>query len=458
MLGIRAGKKKEVVRIDADWLLGKSTDQIERDFSWFPPVYLSLFCILVAVWSWPYASKRWLKWEWQQQLAHFSGPQSEDLPILLALNELDPIRIDEMVQQLGSVDGNRRSIAFHLLDQRVQKWNEKNRPTASELTAIIERLISEQIRIPEGIHLRGQLASRLRPLISREIPDAPKLLASLDTMIIQSEPSIPSATPLDSIPIASPAIIAESIPHANSPAAATRFRINDSMSIAADPLDPPSIRQHTNTASTAATETRPILTSMRTLTDHAETKVAPLPNMNYSIPRTVADAELIRTPTVAVELAEDSVRLEQKMIYRTSEPTMINGIDKRPLEQLLPLLTSSQSRIVQQASNELMRRGMTQPQLELTIDLAQGDGEQCLRAMEAIVRDPKLNAIPLLVWMAESGNKDVRRRAIVLLGSMTDPDAMRKLRILQSREPDSAISDQISQVLLASGAAAVSVR
>ncbi|HUP78223.1 MAG TPA: HEAT repeat domain-containing protein [Pirellula sp.] len=457
MLGIRAGKKKEVVRIDADWLLGKSTDQIERDISWFPRVYLSLFCILVAVWSWPHASKRWLKWEWQQQLAHFSGPQSEDLPILLALNELDPIRIDEMVQQLGSVNGNRRSVAFHLLDQRVQKWNEKDRPTASELTAIIERLISEQIRIPEGIQLRGQIASRLRPLISREIPDAPKLLASLDRMIIESEPPIPPATPLDSIPTASP-IIAESIPQVNSPAAATRFRVHDSSSVAADPIDPPSIRQHPNTASIAATETRPILTSMRTLTDHAETKPVPLPNINYSIPRTVADAALIRTPAVTVELAEDSVQQEPKMIYRTLEPTMINGIDKRQLDQLLPLLTSSQSRIVQQASNELMRRGMTQPQLELAIDLAQGDGEQRLRAMEAIVRDPKLNAIPLLVWMAESGNRDVRRRAIVLLGSMTDPDAMRKLRILQSREPDSAISDQISQVLLASGAAANSVR
>ena len=343
MLGIRAGKKKEVVRIDADWLLGESTDQVERDFSWFMRFFVSLICILVAVWSWPYASKKWLKWEWQQQLAHYSGPQSEDLPILLALNELDPTRTDEMVQQL------------------------------------------------------------------------------------------------------------------------TRFRINDSMSVAADPLDPPSIRQLQNTASIAATETRPILTSMRTLTGHAEatapqTKATPLSNMNYSIPRTVSVATLVQTPAVAVEPVEDVVRIEQKVTYRTPEPTKINGIDKRPLEQLLPLLTSSQARIVQQSSNELMRRGMTQPQLELAIDLAQGDAEQRLLAMEAIVRDPELNAIPWLVWMAECGNRDVRRRAIVLLGSMTDPDAMRKLRILQSREPDSAISDQISQVLLASGAVANSVR
>lgn len=41
---------------------------------------------------------------------------------------------------------------------------------------------------------------------------------------------------------------------------------------------------------------------------------------------------------------------------------------------------------------------------------------------------------------------------------MTDPEAMRKLRILQSREPDSTIADQISQVLLASGTASLSFR
>ena len=138
---------------------------------------------------------------------------------------------------------------------------------------------------------------------------------------------------------------------------------------------------------------------------------------------------------------------------------MISGIDKRTLENLMPLLTSSQPRIVKQAFNELVRRGMTPSHLELAIELAQGNVEQRLKAMETIARDPGFHdRITWLVWIAESADRNVRRRAVSLLGSMTDPEAMRKLRILQSREPDSTIADQISQVLLASGTASLSFR
>ena len=177
--------------------------------------------------------------------------------------------------------------------------------------------------------------------------------------------------------------------------------------------------------------------------------------MNLSIPQTVAKAA---TPIAIAELAE--APLSDNQPHRSQELTAISGIEKRTLEQLLPLLTSSQNRIVQQAFNELVRRKMTPAQLDLVVSLAQGDIPQRLQAMETIAKDSSFPyPITWLVWMAaENADRDVRRRAVALLGSMTDSDVRRKLRILYSREPDRAIADQISQVLLASGTATISVR
>ncbi len=131
--------------------------------------------------------------------------------------------------------------------------------------------------------------------------------------------------------------------------------------------------------------------------------------------------------------------------------TTIRGIEKLPNEKLFPLLSSTLPKIVQEASKELVQRGMTTPQLELAIDLAQGNIEQRMMAMDRLVRDQDLDPIPWLIWMAEQSDLNVRRKAVSLLGSVSNPNAIQTLRRLKLREPDSAIVEQISQVLLAFG-------
>ena len=356
------------------------------------------------------------------------------MPILLALHELNPNRTFEMVLELGSADSNKRYIAFHLLERRIQQWGGTIRPTESEMKELIDALNSEHIRLPESILLRGQLAAQIRPLIRKDVPDASKLLESIDAMIIQSEHSSMSETTAKSVPTISKTDgIATVVAAVKTTIKAPQFRINTTI---------------------------PPISNSGTLTDEAATKtVSQLPNLNISIPRTVAKAIIVQTPSMGGEPVEANVPLEDKVNYESQEFTMISGIDKRTLENLMPLLTSSQPRIVKQAFNELVRRGMTPSHLELAIELAQGNVEQRLKAMETIARDPGFHdRITWLVWIAESADRNVRRRAVSLLGSMTDPEAMRKLRILQSREPDSTIADQISQVLLASGTASLSFR
>jgi hypothetical protein len=126
-------------------------------------------------------------------------------------------------------------------------------------------------------------------------------------------------------------------------------------------------------------------------------------------------------------------------------------MEKRPFEEILRLLASAQSKIAVSASDELLRRGMNRSQLEIAVALAQGDAQARSDAMDQLVRDTSFDSVPWVVWMAEQADPKVRRKAIAMLGSMSSPEAMRKLRLLKQRESDSSIADQINQVLLATG-------
>ena len=461
----RKGNKKEVVQIDVDWLLGESPAQSVRTFPRFGSVFFSLVCVLVVVWSWPYASKQWLQWEWQQQLVEASGKQTEEiLPILLALNELNPGDNLTLIRQLADSDPNKRKFSFQTLEKRIQQWGQKTRPTPTQWLAMVEAFQADDVQLPESIMLRGLLAQQMRPMVPSDIPDASKVLASLDAMVELITPRNLSAIVAENMPAQldpAPTVIPP-IVHSTAPNTAN-IRINnsglpesDSSELASN--DPPSlgpIPTSFKLSDTAANQFAKNGTNRQMLNDLSmPLPSSKLPNMNLSIPQTVSKAA---PPTATVELVE--APSSENYSYRSQESNAISGIERLTLEQLLPLLTSAQNRIVHQAFNELVRRGMTPAQLDVAVSLAQGNIEQRLQSMETIAKDSNFpSPITWLVWMAENADRNVRRRAVVLLGSMTDSDARRKLRILQKKEPDSAIADQISQVLLASGTASISVR
>lgn len=468
LMSKRKGHKKEVVRIDVDWLLGESPVQSARTFSRFGTVFFSLLCVSAVVWSWPYVSKQWLQREWQQQLVESNGKQSEDiLPILLALNELNPGDNLTLIRQLADSDPNKRKYSFQILEKRIQQWGQKTRPTPDQWLAMVEAFQADDAQLPESIMLRGLLAQQLRPLVPSDLPDVTKVLASFDAMVDLITPR--NLSTIAATSLASPAkdLAIEDAQVSAAPVVTTassstsKMRISDSGMSELSSNDPPSLsRQPTSfkLSDTSANQSTYIEPNRQTLSDQATPMPSsPLPNMNVSIPQIVAKAA---TPAATVELVE--APSAENYSYRSQESNAIRGIEKLTLEQLLPLLTSAQNRIVQQAFNELVRRGMTPAQLDIAVSLARGDVDQRLQSMETIAKDPNFpSPITWLVWMAENSDRsdrNVRWRAVVLLGSMTDSDARRKLRILQNKEPDSSIADLISQVLLASGTASISVR
>lgn len=449
MLGKR-NRKKDAVQIDVDWLLGESTAPSEKRFPWFRNLSLFLVAVLAILWCWPIASRQWLNWELQRQLTNAADAPSEDvLPIMLAIHELNPDNSEAMVEQLANVDASKRLFAFHFLEERIQQWRQTSNRPHSAIAILVNALHSERLNAPASLYLRAQLATQLKPLVDSKHPNATKLIASIDRMLALGEPAVQ----------ADERSRAPEIKQIAAPVLAASYRITDHSSQSGDPTgsqaEPSPVR-------IAGPSQGHVLTSMRTATD-PPVSVATNPSLpiKLSIPRTaikgvgmqITDSVEHLTPPSPVA----SVSAAETMTYH-HEPISINGIEKLELEKLLPLLHSSQTKIERQAFNELVRREIPQSIVELAIVMAQGETEERLRAMEAIARAPQNNPIPWLAWMAENADRDVRRRAIALLGSMTDPEAMHKLRALQSREPDSALVDQINQVLLASGTASRSVR
>jgi len=456
----RKNKKKDLVQIDADWLLGEFIDPPTMQRGWFGRTILLLVCVTTIVWTWPFISKQWLQWEWQTQLAQSESKTSDDvLPILLALNDLNPKQNQSIVQQLASTDPERRLIAFHLLQQRIERWSSSNRPTLIELAAFSDSLQSMPSNVAESILLRGQLAARMLTFVGPEIPDSSQLRGNIEAMIArastvstESAPSNSNASFLNSI--------ADNGKDDGSKESSTQRRIFDST---VRPIlgdrgfqlpDPPSLNQRSSeprfasrfpTDSVSPTSVSPTLSSaIPKIASMNPSILGGLPTIKAS--ESIAPERLVPTHNLTwVENTPVSTTgTDPEQPY-----TPIRGIEKLPIEKLLPLLSSAQPRIVRDATKELGRRGMNDRQIAMALDLAQGDLERRLEAIQELVRDPNLDRVPWLVWMAERGDSRVRRRAIATLGSLSSSDAANELRMLKSRELDSSIVDEISQVLMA---------
>ena len=455
MFGKR-NQKKEIVRIDVDWLLGESSPRSQRGFPWFQRISLSLLCVLAVVWCWPYASRHWLDWEWHQQLARSLGGSTEDvLPIMLAIHELNPKNDKEMIEHLGGSNASQRNIAYRLLEERIQQLRNAPKYSPSEITSLIETLCSNPMLTTESQWMRAQLVAQIKPLVNSKFPNAAILLASIDAMISEGELSqsrntvtantaslLPAtASSRQSNPIkltdSSSGNPVGQFSHSATPVVQAQFRLSDT----AAPNQSP--------APTQASVAKPPLKSS---TDPSTSiSQAPLPNLSVSIPRTNSNSMIVAMPPITVQPMDSAMSAAETPVTR-EEPSTIKGIEKLELEKLLPLLNSPQTRMERQAFNEMVRRNIPEQKLELAMALAHGENDEKFQAMDAIARDPQ-SAIPWLAWMASNTDRSVRRHAIALLCSMTDPDAMRRLRELQSKESDTAISDQINQVLLAYGMA-----
>lgn len=464
-----------------------------------------------AAFHWDALSKQVLCWEWNR-LLQLPDTNEETLEAIVALSETanDSNRI--LVGQLGNADATRRAIAFQILKDRVDRLPAI--PSANvqriALSQLLQTLSADD---RELVMMRGVLASRLLAGFGEEVRGDAPVRQSLNQWIAAS--SLADPLPMSPLPMASSSGSAltkirlsddEETPVVSAPIVSAR-------SVAAPSMAGPGVASNGNRLR-QPTDNQPPVPSLPKTTwigdgnsnessdveiVHASTQTTSRPRKDDSgssrrlsdsrgpepmqlaasqksiLPRLepskidlgsesqkgataslidlASDAEgsvdsrLIASKAV-VEIAPNPLPSDEE----SDEPTL-RGIRKLPQDKLLRLLESRQDRIVTQAAQELQRRGVQPEHLELGLELARGSVSDRLQAMDQLVRVAGLNPVPWLAWMAESSDREVRLRAVSLLGATADEEALQKLRQLKMKESDNRVAEQINQVLLAADSA-----
>jgi hypothetical protein len=84
--------------------------------------------------------------------------------------------------------------------------------------------------------------------------------------------------------------------------------------------------------------------------------------------------------------------------------------------------------------------------------LATGDVDDRIRILDAVATNGNLDPRPWLMWMAQDGQPEVRKKSISILASMLDTTIQRQLRLLHNRERDEGVAETIRQVLVSTAA------
>lgn len=461
--------------------------------------------------NWDALSKQVLCWEWNR-LLQLPDTNEETLEAIVALSETahDSNRI--LVGQLGQSDTTRRAVAFQILKDRVDRLPANPSANAQRiaLSQLLQTLSADD---RELVMMRGVLASRLLAGFGEEVRGDAPVRQSLNQWIAASSMAdpVPISSSGRSAPTKirlsddeyPPVVSASSVPSPSmsSPVApgvgavgpgvasmGNRLRqtadnhppvpsLPRTMTLGESDLKETSGAEIVS-ASTQATS-RPRREdggSSRRLSDSRGPEPMQLvASQKSSSPRlepakvglafespkgTTAslidlasdnddsvDTRIAASKSV-VEIAPNPVSSDED----SDEPTL-RGIRKLPQDKLLRLLESRQDRMVTQAAQELQRRGVQPEHLELGLELARGSVAERLQAMDTLVRVAGLNPVPWLVWMAESSDREVRLRAVSLLGATADEEALQKLRQLKNKESDNRVAEQINQVLLAADSA-----
>jgi len=445
---------------------------------------------------WDTVSKQLLCWEWNR-LLQLPETNEETLEAIVALSETahDSNRI--LVTQLGQADATRRAIAFQILKDRIDRLP-ANPSSNAQRIALCQLLQSLSADDRELVMMRGVLASRLLSGFGEEVRGDAPVRQTLNQWIAassiadplltaQSNGSAPAKIRLsgdDETPLVSAPMVAAplaswnanglrrteenqppvpSLPKAtwigdgNSNESSRADIVQSSTRASSRPTrgDGGSSRRLSDASgpeplrmASAQQSSSPRLEQPKVGLDARKQKGANGSLIDLAMDsEDSVDARLTATKAV-VEVAPNPLASEEEF----EEPTL-RGIRKLPQDKLLRLLESRQDRLVTQAAQELQRRGVQPEHLELGLELARGSVTERLQAMDQLVRVAGLNPVPWLVWMAESSDREVRLRAVSLLGATADEEALQKLRQLKKKESDNRVAEQINQVLLAADSA-----
>ena len=109
-------------------------------------------------------------------------------------------------------------------------------------------------------------------------------------------------------------------------------------------------------------------------------------------------------------------------------------------------LHSDSPAAVERAKRELQRRGFSSLHLELARRLTHPANDVRRELVRALPGLQSVDATPWLLWLAQDGDREVRRQAISLLATATDPRLLQKVVELADQDTDPRIREQGRQL------------
>ncbi len=435
---------KSKVQIDADWLLGPepiATAPRSRSWKSFVAFLALCSCVGAIACFWETWSQQVLRWQWERWLASEETDENT-LAALVSLGDLVDNSTVLLIQQLQSNHPTRQAVAFQVLKTRCETLSFRNMEDhqQQQIVAAIEQLDPKD---PDGIRMRSWIAARVMGLLATSptanvaLRDRLSVLLSADGDADQS-PTLASRTSvlLRGSNLAKP---------------------DQAQTMVAKPVTPP------------LPSRAPLLPAPPQV---AERDAQPLlPNELRQEPISQPKTETLPTQPAGPSREPTRIRIASEANIRTiSSPQSARLSDgdqatfhiqarlERSIEELLNALENDSDDQVAGIVEELQAKGFRETHVELAMALARGSTTDRLSALETVAQDAAIQPIAWLVWVAESRDQAARMKAIAMLGSMADAEAIRHLQRIQQRESDPRIAAQIRQALVATQAASPKTR
>jgi hypothetical protein len=431
--------KTQKVQIDADWLLGPNT-RVPKSAAksiGFGSLLALLFLfstVGVVACYWETWSQQLLRWQWERWLAA-EETDEDTLAALIALGDRFENSSVLLIQQLQSDNATRRAVAFQVLKSQCDSPSFK-KLTEPQQQAIVTSLEQWKPADPDAVMMRDWIAARMTSLlVASGNPTKIEMRQQLTEMMDSGSGSLgrPSGASGRSL------LLTGSTPPSLAPATIS--------TPPAPPLPGPNISKSSDTKLTQDSS----IESPRVEEPIPPREPPPRPSRE---PTRIRISNQTNVRTIA---ASQSMSLSDR---EAPEPPQSNQMSvivqvkpERTVEQLLRSLEQVSDEEVVGILNELQSQGFSELHVELAMALARGTSEDRLLALDALSNDPTINPLPWLAWMSESQDSPSRMKAIAMLSSTTDPEALRFLRLMQQRESDPRIANHIQQALQAHGTA-----
>lgn len=435
----------------------------QKQSGWLPGGAILWFILGIAVGGsvWIYGRRELAK-QLEKQAA--SSSPTESILAMDALHELDPNRIDHLVLALRHADIRVAKSSSQLINLYIDKWSSMELTQKySSMRSLAEQLGKTPHGLPEAnVTLVRSIAARVYSIsVATDDPQV-KPIAEICKRLLVLESVDPSQPPspsnLLSVNSASPNLPPQSPPgplssNSVSPRAPQENESTlafSSASLTQADQAPEALANQQASLQLLSAPTRPRASVRKTKSGQSDGSMGAMSNQTDSPTISLSDtggyepkAEL---PVVVATPASIASTPLATMKVVSNSPDLA-GIEKMQIAELVKLLGHTNSDVGKAAALALRHHGLSDEEIQLASELANGSANRRLQLIQQIASQGKVNPRPWLVWMAEDGEPEVRRMAVSLLAPMIDETVTRSLRNLVVREPDSQTKELIARVL-----------